>query len=542
MKRTAYYLAASLCLISLSLSAAGQDPALRVKVRRPSERSVFRVGERNYGATDRYNPGDESERYSYRAAECLAADLDGDSELEFILRWEPSNARSIESKGLCGNTLIDAYKADGTLMWRLDLGHNIRSTKEGPALVVEDLDGDGKAELVCRSADGTVDGTGRVLGNPRADWRSMDEASATYSRIVVGPEFISVFEGSSGKELASSKLLPLRYPLDSWGGIGGSDPNGVNSDRFTACAATLQDKGKAAVFVRGGRARTAASAWSWDGKELKMLWLFDSSLKGSGKAAASGSTMVLACDVDGDGKDEICLGSAVLDQDGSPLSASGLLYGDYFQVSDLDPKRKGLEVFGSHEATSALALWKGECAMAMYDPLSGKVLWKAGEGEKVSMVLAADIDPRHKGAECWVADAVAIQTPAAPGRGPARPSAPVKKDYDGPLKGIRRAADGKLISLSQPSACLGVLNWDDDPLAELLGEDSILKWDYEAEKTIVLLKAEGVMKKPLLCADILGGAGDEVVWISEDQGELLVFSGAGGEAGGKPSAKAQPRR
>ena len=547
MKSSAYYFAALLCIMGLCQKATAQNPALIIKVQRPSERSVFRVGERNFGATDRVNPGDEDERYSYRAGECLVADLDGDSELEYILRWAPSNERSIESKGLSGNTIIDAYKADGTLMWRIDLGHNIRSTLPATPLVVDDLDGDGCAELICRSADGTIDGVGRVLGNPRADWRSMDEASSTYSRTVVGPEYISVFDGKSGKEMARSKFLPLRYPLDSWGGIGGSDPTGLNSDRLVGGSASIGGSAKAAFFVRGGRARIAVSAWGWDGKDLKMLWMFDSLEKGCERASASGSTTAIALDIDSDGKDEILLGSAVLDDDGSLMSASGLLYGGDFQAFDIDPKRKGTEVFGSHEATSALALWKGESAMAMYDAATGEVIWQEGKGEKVEKVLAADIDPRHKGAECWVADAVTVQPRFQPGRrpagnGPGGSGAVIKKDYDGPLKGLRRASDGKLISSKQPSSCLGVLSWDSDSEKELLAEDAILKWDYVNEKTDTVLKVEGVMKKPLLCGDILGGAGDEVVWISEDQSELRVFTCTSDQVYGKPSARELHRR
>ena len=128
--------------------------------------------------------------YTYNANDASVADLDGDGEYEIVLKWDPSNSRDNASTGYSGNALLDAYKLNGTRLWRIDLGRNIRAGAHYTQFMVYDLDGDGKAEIACKTADGTVDGIGNVIGDPNADYRSAE--SATLGKILTGPEFFKI--------------------------------------------------------------------------------------------------------------------------------------------------------------------------------------------------------------------------------------------------------------------------------------------------------------------------------------------------------------
>ncbi len=107
-----------------------------------------------------YTPGDAS-----------LGDLDGDGDYEIILKQE-QRPRDNSQSGLTGETLLQAYRLDGTLLWTINLGKNIREGAHYTQFMVIDLDGDGRAEVACKTADGTVDGQGQVIGDPAADWRA----------------------------------------------------------------------------------------------------------------------------------------------------------------------------------------------------------------------------------------------------------------------------------------------------------------------------------------------------------------------------------
>ncbi|MDO4819416.1 MAG: hypothetical protein Q3994_03445, partial [Prevotella sp.] len=109
--------------------------------------------------------------FEYEANDASVGDVDGDGELEIILKWNPTNAHDNAHDGFGGNTLFDCYKLDGTLLWRIDLGRNIRSGAHYSPFLVYDFDGDGSAELIIKTADGTIDGAGRVIGDSTKDYR-----------------------------------------------------------------------------------------------------------------------------------------------------------------------------------------------------------------------------------------------------------------------------------------------------------------------------------------------------------------------------------
>lgn len=441
-------------------------------------------------------------KYSYSANDVSVADLDGDGEYEIILKWDPSNAKNPPQTGFTGNQLIDAYKMNGKLLWRIDLGKNIRSGAAYTQFMVYDFDGDGKAEMMCKTADGTIDGKGKIVGDSSKDWRTYGDAKGNmYGKVADGPEYITVFDGMTGAALATENYISTRYPLDGWGGIGGNggnDNTASRSDRFTACAAYLDGKLPSAVFVRGWYGRSVLAAWDWRNGKLISRWVFDSKDKDNPYSGMGNHNLSVA-DVDNDGKDEVCIGAMTVDDDGKGLYTTGLRHGDAIHVSDLDPGNPGLEVFGIHENEErTIAL--NTPGVTQFDAMTGKVLFSLAPGVDVGRGVAADIDPRYPGFENW----------------------------GGP--GGLRDTHGKTISEKTPSSANFLVWWDDDLTRELLDKNRIDKWDWTNETTINLLTAEGCVANngtkatPCLSADLFGDWREEVIWRTEDNKELRIYT------------------
>jgi rhamnogalacturonan endolyase len=441
-------------------------------------------------------------KFSYNANDASVGDVDGDGEYEIILKWDPTNSKNPPQTGFTGNQIIDAYKMDGTRLWRIDLGKNIRSGAAYTQFMVYDFDGDGKAEMMCKTADGTIDGTGKGIGDSTKDWRTYGyEKGPMYGKIVNGPEYITVFDGLTGKALATENYVPDRYPLDGWGGIGGNggnDNTGGRPDRFTACVAYLDGKLASGVFVRGWYGRSALTAWDWRNGKLTKRWMFDSK-DASNPYSGMGNHNLSVADVDGDGKDEICIGAMTVDDDGKGLYTTGLRHGDAIHLSDMDPSRPGLEVFGIHESEEKTLALKTP-GVAMFDAKTGEILWSLFPGVDVGRGVAADIDPTHEGFENW----------------------------GGP--GGLRDVHGKVISDKTPSSTNFVVWWDDDLTRELLDKNRIDKWDWKNNTTINLLTAEGCTSNngtkatPCLSADIFGDWREEVMWRTTDNKELRIYT------------------
>ena len=444
------------------------------------------------------------EPFTYTANDCSVGDLDGDGEYEIILKWSPSNSKRPPQRGFTGNTYLDAYKMDGTGLWRIDLGPNVRSGAATTNFLVFDFDGDGCAEICCKTGDGTVDGLGHRIGDAQVDWRTWDKKSPTYGKIVNGPEYLTVFEGRTGKELDSKEYIPTRYPLDGWGGVGGNcgnDNTGGRSDRFTAGVAFLDGKTPSPIMVRGWYGRTVVAAWTFTNGALKHTWTFDSAAPGWETYSGMGNHSVTVADFDGDGCDEICVGAMTVDHDGKGLFTTGLRHGDALHAGRFIPSRQGMQVFGVHENEGDNEIVKRTPAVAMFDGATGEIIWQDGLGQDAGRGVAADIDPRYDGAECWCN-----------------------------IGGLRRGDTGEIICNRKPDSCNFTIYWDADPLAELLDHVSISKWNWNAESTDLLLKAEGVVSNngtkgnPCLSGDILGDWREEVIWPSEDQTELRIYS------------------
>ncbi|MFT2009957.1 RICIN domain-containing protein [Pontibacter sp. 13R65] len=425
--------------------------------------------------------------YTYSPNDCSVGDLDGDGEYEIIVKWDPSNAKDNSQAGYTGNVYLDAYKLNGTHLWRIDLGKNIRAGAHYTQFIVYDLDGNGKAELACKTADGTVDGVGTVIGDPGVDYRN----SGGY--ILHGPEFLTVFNGQTGAAMATTDYVPGRGNVASWG-----DNYGNRVDRFLAGVGYFDGQRPSLLFSRGYYTRTVLAAWDWRNGQLTQRWVFDSDTEGNGAYAGQGNHSLSINDVDGDGEDEVVFGSMAIDDNGTGLYTTGLGHGDAQHVGDLDPDRPGLESWSAHESQSSYdgnGLW-------MRDAGTGEKLWGIPTTGDIGRAMTADIDPRYKGNEVW-----------------------------GPRGGLY-TAQGVEISSARPGSMNFGSWWDGDLQRELLDGTVIDKWNYTSSTQERLLSAHdfgaernnSTKANPGLSADILGDWREEVIYRHSNNSELLVFT------------------
>ena len=422
----------------------------------------------------------------YTPNDASAADLDGDCEYEIVLH-QTGRGRDTPSNGLTDEPIFQAYKLDGTLLWTINLGKNIREGAHYTQFIVIDMDGDGKAEFACKTADGTKDGKGKVIGDAAADWRDSN------GKILQGPEFFTVFSGLTGAALATTDYIPGRGDLGGWGGVGGNggnDNTGNRVDRFVAGAAYLDGKLPSVLMCRGYYGRSVIAAWDYRQGKLSSRWVFDSQ-DGKNPYSGMGNHGLSIADVDHDGKDEVVYGAMVVDDNGKGLFTTGLRHGDALHVTDLDPARPGLEVFGVHENEHVTT---GPGA-ALYDARTGEILWKGLEGKDVGRGVAADIDPDNPGAEMWFSGSGGLLN----------------------LKGER-------IGDNPPSTNFLVW-WDGDLSRELLNGNYIDK--YKAGRIFTAegcTSNNGTKSTPALSADILGDWREEVILRTTDNKELRIFT------------------
>jgi len=427
-----------------------------------------------------YSPGDAS-----------VGDLDGDGEYEIVLH-QVGRGRDNSQAGTTTEPILEAYKLDGTRLWRINLGKNIREGAHYTQFMVYDIDGDGRAEVACKTADGTIDGKGQVIGDASADHRN----SRGY--VLAGSEFLTVFDGQTGSALATTDYIPPRGRVADWG-----DDYGNRVDRFLACVAYLDGQRPSLVMCRGYYTRAVLAAWNWRDGKLTNVWTFDSDDGTPGNRAyrGQGNHSIAVGDVDDDGRDEIVYGSCVIDDNGRGLYSTGLGHGDAMHVADHDPDRPGLEVFKANGDRANLA------GLQMRDARTGEQIFGiASTGrEGIGRACAMDIDPRHRGSEAW-------------GKG-------------GGVGGLFNVR-GERISDASPRVCNMGIWWDGDPLRELLDGVNISKWrwDQSREERIFsggdqgIVSINGSKANPCLCADILGDWREEIVAATRDGRELRIFT------------------
>lgn len=461
---------------------------------------------------------------TYTPNDCSVGDVDGDGEYEIFVKWDPSNSHDNSENGGTGNVLIDCYKLDGTKLWRIDLGQNIRAGAHYTQFMVYDFDQDGKAEMMVKTAPGTKDGNGKVI------FLEDDDPTKSYinskGHVISGPEYLTVFNGQTGAEIHTIAYNPPRdiRTAAQWGdlqtGKGKSD-NYNRPERYLACVAYLdgQDKNPSAVFCRGYY--TAAYLWAvnFDGHELTTKWLHKSETKKEG-CYGEGAHSLTVGDVDGDGKDEIVFGSASVDHDGKLLYRTGAGHGDALHLGDFDPDREGLEIFMVHEEADSYYKYDAE----FRDARTGEIIWSNKQsGHDIGRGVAADISPNWRGHECW-------------------PSDYYGKDGDGTKATATFDCKGNLLVNKRPSYNFRIY-WDGDLLDELF-DGKYNKSDGKSypivEKRNATLSSTSTLTNfgtwnaqscnttkatPCLQADLYGDWREELIlWDGTNSSDLLIFS------------------
>ncbi len=454
--------------------------------------------------------------YEYVPNDTNIADADGDGEYELFVKWDGLSHDNSE-EGYTSPVYIDCYKLDGTLLWRINLGINIRSGAHYTQFQVYDFDGDGKAEVICKTADGTVDGQGNPIGDQTADYRSVkgetSSAGLTYKRdgyILDGPEYLTLFDGETGAALDTIDYNPGRGDVTAWG-----DDYGNRVDRFLAGVAYLDGETPSAVFGRGYYTRAVVCAYNVVDDKLVQLWKIDSNDEESADLYGQGAHSLTSADVDGDGCQEVVYGSATIDHDGTLLYALSQKgerhggHGDAERVSDFNLKNPGQEIFMVHEN----APW--DAGVEMHDAETGEYEFALTTTDDTGRGATGDIDPNYEGAESWAVDTNTWNS----------------------RSGRLVSQDGELISNTIPAANF-MIWWDGDLGREILDHTyndqpvsvNISKWNWETKQEDVLLESEevysnnGTKGNPCFQADIFGDWREEAAWRTADGNAIRIYT------------------
>lgn len=432
----------------------------------------------------------------YELNDASVGDLDGDGNYEIVVKRLPPD-RSPEPQY---TPLLEAYRLDGTWLWTIDLGPNLLNMTQ-INFVVYDLDGDGKAEVVTKTSEATVDGTGTEIGDVDGDGITNYRPTAIGDDMIDGPEFLSLYEGTTGREVARTTYIS-REPLSQWGLPGMTLAQLAHRSGNNMMAVIYADgKRPSLVICRGIYHRTKMVALDYRSGTISERWRFDSD-EWPPEYTGQGNHNLSVADVDDDGRDEIVYGSMTIDDDGSGLYSTGLGHGDALHVSDMDPDRPGLEVWQAHEASPN---WGG----TYRDAATGEILIQYTGNRDMGRACAADITADYRGFEMWGA----TECPMYNCRGTILPPASVPVNH--------------------------VIWWDGDLLREFLNHDwlgdeaatgigTISK--FNGTGTVPLLAANGTYSingtkgNPCLQADILGDWREEVIWRTTDNQYLRIYT------------------
>lgn len=444
--------------------------------------------------------------WKYAPNDASFADLDGDGEMEIVIH-RAGNGQDNANGGITDAPVFQAYELNGAFLWEINLGMNIREGAHYTQFLLYDMDGDGKAEFVCKTAEGGKDAAGTNIGEAyfptfkaKYNFTSNYNAAASYRNgsgyILTGPEFLTVFNGQTGKEIVTTEYDPPRYstiynngnevpvlnPTTAnintiWG-----DNYGNRVDRFLACVAYLDGIHPSIVMCRGYYTRTVLVAYDFANGQLTKRWKFDTY---NGQTTSpwvsyrgQGNHNLRVGDVDGDGFDEIIYGSCAIDHDGRGLYNTHLGHGDAQHLTDFIPERPGLEVLSVHE--------DGVDGTTIREAATGAVIYRIPSTDDVGRGMGTDITAAYRGMEWWSARSA----------------------------GVRNSVNGEMISdggTSMNMACW----WDGDLLRELEDGTTVTKYENGIATTLLspidVTSNNSTKSNPCIVGDIIGDWREEVV-------------------------------
>ena len=390
------------------------------------------------------------------------ADLDGDARYDFVIKQPHDNIDPWHKywKRSPDTYKLEAYTHDGRFLWRYDLGWAIERGIWYSPYVVHDLDGDGKAEVAVKTGE----------GDPRD----------AEGKVQSGPEHVTILDGLTGKPIARADwpkrddFMERKY--------------GYNyASRNQMCVAYLDGKTPCLLVERGTYNAIKLVAYELRKGRLRELWRWDNALAPR-RYWGQGAHWMHAADVDDDGRDEVLIGSAVIDDNGVGLWSTGLGHPDHFYLGDIDPTRPGLEVYYGIERRNP------RNSMCLVDAKTGQILW--GHDQPTihihSSGLCSDIDPAHPGSECYSGE----------------------RDFKD--KRWLRDSKGNVLAMKDLGGLAPrAVYWDADPQRELLRRGKISDYDGPT----LAPRVEGSM---VAVADILGDWREEI--ITSVRGELRIYT------------------
>ena len=459
----------------------------------------------------------DTKKIVYTANDVSIGDLDGDGEFEIVVKRLQSvkdasgnivsdgSGASYSQQDCLYAVIWDAYKLDGTFLWRIKGGPGI-ILGNSSAFAIADFDGDGCAEMAIRTCEGTVFGDGEEIpdtnGDGKIDYRTWGNLNSSSPGWVdhynsAGPEFISIIDGKTGRELARDNFID-RATSSSWG-----DNYWKRASSFRVGVGCFDETGlPSVVFGRGVYARSVIEAWDWRDGQLTRRWRFDTTDGGRGKDgkrhstyAAQGNHSLNVADLDGDGIDEVMYGSMAVDDDGIGLWNTGLGHGDANHVGKFLPEREGLQMFHCLES--------GKTMVALHDARDGKVIWKkdGSSDNDMGRCLVGDFLPQYPGCEFFYYQGNYIQ-------------------QDG--------TETTINTKGQKGGC-GMAIWFDGSLSRQLIEDNIIHSPangrtftmYRYNETFI----NGTKSNPSWYGDLVGDWREEVILPDQSRvQDLKIFS------------------
>jgi rhamnogalacturonan endolyase len=319
-------------------------------------------------------------RGEYAASKVAIADLNGDGVYDYVIKQPGGGLDPGTPRPSPDTYKLEAYDGKtGSFLWQYDLGWNMNMGVWWTPYIAADFDGDGKAEVALKMA---------LYAATR------EQALISPNGFVLeGPEYVTVLNGMTGREIARADWVERGDPT-RWG-----DDRGNRVNRNQIGLAKLDGKRTSLLVARGTYTHMYLDAWNLVGDKLERVWRWHGD-DTEHKVRGQGSHGMHVYDFDGDGREEIALGSVMVDDNGKTLWSNSLGHPDLFYVADAIPDRPGLEIAYGYETAQKIH------GIQLADARTGTMIW--GHPHPTTHIhdwgAFADIDPSNPGYEFYAAE------------------------------------------------------------------------------------------------------------------------------------------